>query len=285
MLLYPKYGPGQLWQTMHEEVEQMGGEVRLKSRVIRLLGTNEKLTGVVIETPDGEVTLKADYIFSSMPIAELAGKLPDGALSDRAKATAEQLPYRDFITVGILADKLSLTNETAQPTLGNIPPDCWIYVQEPDIRMGRLQIFNNWSPYLVPDPEHQVWLGLEYFCSKGDALWQMRDEDFIAMAIEELAKMGIVQKAAVKDAVRYRIEKAYPAYFDAYESFPTVRAELDRIANLYCIGRNGQHRYNNMDHSMMTAFEAVRNIKEHFPNKENVWNVNTDKDYQETKKG
>lgn len=280
--LYPKYGPGQLWETMREEVEQMGGEVRLKSRVIRLLGTGEKLTGVVIETPDGEVTLEADYIFSSMPIAELADKLPDGALSDRAKTTAAQLPYRDFITVGILADKLSLTNETDQPTLGNIPPDCWIYVQEPDIRMGRLQIFNNWSPYLVPDPEHQVWLGLEYFCSEGDALWQMDDKNFIEMAIDELAKMGIIEKEHVRDAVRYRIEKAYPAYFDAYEAFPAVRAELDGIANLYCIGRNGQHRYNNMDHSMMTAFEAVRNIREHLPDKENVWNVNTEKDYQET---
>ena len=148
--------------------------------------------------------------------------------------------------------------------------------------MGRLQIFNNWSPYLVPDPEHQVWLGLEYFCSEGDALWQMDDKDFIKMAIDELAKMGIIEKEHVRDAVRYRIEKAYPAYFDAYEAFPAVRAELDAIANLYCIGRNGQHRYNNMDHSMMTAFEAVRNIREHLPDKENVWNVNTDKDYQET---
>lgn len=258
--LYPKYGPGQLWETMSEEVKKMGGEVRLKSRVIRLLGTGNKLTGVVIDTPDGELTLKADYIFSSMPIAELADKLPVGTLSNKAKLAAEQLPYRDFITVGILADKLSLKNETSHPTLGNIPPDCWIYVQEPDIRMGRLQIFNNWSPYLVPNPEHQVWLGLEYFCSKGDTLWQTQDKDFIEMAIEELTKMGIVQKSAVKDAVLYRIEKAYPAYFDSYKKFPTVRAELDCIANLYCIGRNGQHRYNNMDHSMMTAFEAVRNV-------------------------
>lgn len=283
--LYPKYGPGQLWQTMQQKVEGMGGEVRLNHQVVRLLGTKEKLTDVVVMTPEGKQTLTADYVFSSMPIAELADKLPTEAMSSQGRAIAEKLPYRDFITVGILTDKVNLKNTTNRPTLGNIPPDCWIYVQEPDIRMGRLQIFNNWSPYLLPDPEHQVWLGLEYFCRKNDGMWNMKEKGFIAMAIRELETMGILQAKDVKDAVRYRVEKAYPAYFDAYEDFPQVRKELDKIKNLYCIGRNGQHRYNNMDHSMLTAYEAVRNIHEALPTKENVWNVNTEQSYQETKKG
>ena len=151
--------------------------------------------------------------------------------------------------------------------------------------MGRLQIFNNWSPYLVKDPLHQVWLGLEYFAREGAPLWQMKDDAFIEMAKDELETMGILSKRHVKDAVRYRVKKAYPAYFDAYEDFQKIRKELDKITNLYCIGRNGQHRYNNMDHSMRTAIEAVRNLKEHLPDKENVWNVNIKPDYQEAKKG
>lgn len=282
---YPKYGPGQLWEAMAKRIEEKGGIIIKNAKVIELLGTKDHLTGVTIETPGGERTLKADSLFSSMPIAELAPALPKTMISKEALAIAKALPYRDFITVGILTDKIDLTNETDRPTLGDIPPDCWIYIQEPHIHMGRLQIFNNWSPYLVKDPLHQVWLGLEYFVKEGDPLWQMDDEAFIEMAEDELETMGILSKRHVKDAVRYRVKKAYPAYFDAYEDFPKVRHELDKITNLYCIGRNGQHRYNNMDHSMLTAIEAVRNLKKHLPDKENVWNVNTEQDYHEAKEG
>lgn len=278
---YPKYGPGQLWDAMAMRIEANGGIIIRNARVLQILGTKDRLTGVWIETPGGERTIKADYIFSSMPVAELAPALPKDMLTKEAMAVAKALPYRDFITVGILADKIDLTNETDRPTLGDIPPDCWIYIQEPHIHMGRLQIFNNWSPYLVKDPLHQVWLGLEYFAKEGDPFWQMDDESFIQMAEDELETMGILSKHHVKDAVRYRVKKAYPAYFDAYEDFPKVRHELDKISNLYCIGRNGQHRYNNMDHSMLTAIEAVRNLMEHLPDKENIWNVNTESDYHE----
>ncbi len=283
--LYPKYGPGELWEHLRNEIENLGGEVRLNTKVIQLTGTSEKLTGAFIQTQKGKTFIHADHVFSSMPIDELAEALPDGTLTRQTKNIAKNLPYRDFITVGILANQLCLKNKTRRKTLGNIPPDCWIYIQEKEIRMGRLQIFNNWSPYLIPDPEHQVWLGLEYFCNRGDELWDMDDQSFIDMAVKELTSMGILKKEDILDAVRYRIEKAYPAYFDSYKEFPRVQKELDQIKNLYCIGRNGQHRYNNMDHSMMTAIEAVNNLFQGSSDKKNIWQVNMDQSYQETEKG
>jgi protoporphyrinogen oxidase len=168
--------------------------------------------------------------------------------------------------------------------VSDIVPDCWIYIQEPDVRIGRLQIFNNWSPYMVKDLENTVWIGLEYFCNEGDDLWQMSDEDFCKFAIDELVKIDIIDKENVLDSVRLKVKKAYPAYFGTYERFDTVREYLDTVENLYCIGRNGQHRYNNMDHSMLTAIEAVRAIKDGNTDKSIVWNVNTEKEYHEEAK-
>ena len=169
-------------------------------------------------------------------------------------------------------------------TVSDIVPDCWIYVQERDVRLGRLQIFNNWSPYMVDDLENTVFVGLEYFCSEGDEMWDMSDDDFIKMAIDELEKIGVARREHVLDSVRLRVKKAYPAYFGSYEKFGQVRAFLDTFSNLYCIGRNGQHKYNNMDHSMLTAVEAARAIAEGKESKNDIWNVNTETEYHETKK-
>lgn len=162
-------------------------------------------------------------------------------------------------------------------------PDTWIYVQERDVKLGRIQVFNNWSPYLVKDFEHKVWLGLEYFCDEQDEEWNMSDEAFIELAEGELIKLGIVEKEDILDAVRYRIKKAYPAYFGSYKDFDKVKTYIDHISNLYCIGRNGQHRYNNMDHSMVTAFEATYNIINGVKDNENIWAVNTERAYHESK--
>ena len=169
-------------------------------------------------------------------------------------------------------------------TVGNIVPDCWIYIQERDVKIGRLQVFNNWSPYMVKDFENNVWIGLEYFCNEGDELWNMEDKDFIEFASCELEKIGIIDKADILDSTRARVKKAYPAYFGTYAEFDKVRNYLDGIGNLYCIGRNGQHRYNNMDHSMMTAFEAVRTLKRGDAFRDAIWDVNTEKEYHEEKK-
>lgn len=196
---------------------------------------------------------------------------------------AKGLPYRDFITVGILTKKLKLENKTNIKTLNNIIPDCWIYVQEPEVKLGRIQIFNNWSPYMVKNPKETVWIGLEYFCDENDEYWNMSDEEFTNFAIGELEKMEILDKKDVLDSHREKIKKAYPAYFDTYKEINKVINFLNNYSNLYCIGRNGQHRYNNMDHSMLTAIEAVDIIINNKKDKRSIWNINTEKEYHEIK--
>jgi protoporphyrinogen oxidase len=279
---YPKKGPGQLWETLAARVCEQGGEIRKGAKVVGVDTDGGRVLGVTVETENGRETLVADYYFSSMPIKDLVAGMGEVPPAD-VREIAEALPYRDFITVGLLVDRLKLKNETKIPTVGNIVPDCWIYVQDRGVKLGRLQVFNNWSPYMVGDPEHTVWIGLEYFCDEGDDLWSMTDDAFISFATAELAAIGVIDQDAVKDSVRIRVKKAYPAYFGSYERFDTVKDWLSGIENLWCIGRNGQHRYNNMDHSMLTAVEAVRAIAAGKTDKRAVWNVNTEKEYHEEK--
>lgn len=275
---YPKRGPGQLWETMASEIEARGGKIVLNAAVAKIYQTNDRIEAV--ETSDGK-RFEGDWFFSSMPIKDLVESLRS-PVPEEVQTVAKGLPYRDFITVGMLLKSIRLKNQTERKTLNNIVPDCWIYVQERDVHMGRIQVFNNWSPYMVEDPEHTVWLGLEYFCNEGDWMWEMSDEAFIEMAKQELIRMEIIEADAVLDAKRLRVKKAYPAYFDTYEQFDVVRAYLDGFENLYCIGRNGQHRYNNMDHSMLTAMEAVRALR-NGTGKEALWSINTEEVYHETK--
>jgi len=227
--------------------------------------------------------IEGDIFISSMPIKDLVDGLSGRNVPQGILNIAKGLPYRDFITVGLLVNKLNLKNDTNIKTLGNIVPDCWIYVHEPEVKLLRIQIFNNWSPYLVKDAENTVWLSLEYTCQEGDEYWNMSAEEFIDFASEELIKMGIVEKKDILDSHLEKIKKAYPAYFDTYDKFDEMRNYLDDFENLYCIGRNGQHRYNNMDHSMLTAFEVVKNMKAGIKDKSNIWNVNTEKEYHEEK--
>ena len=278
---YPKYGPGQLWQKMKAEIEKQGGEIYLNCAVQELIQDKGRIVGVKTQQDKKIEVWDADYIISSMPIKDLVHDIQDENLPAEVKDVADGLLYRDFITVGVLVDKLKLKNTTKIKTLGNIVPDCWIYIQEPDVKIGRLQIFNNWSPYLVQDPAHKVWLGLEYFCQENDDKWTMPDEEFIQFAIGELERIGVISAEDVEDSVCIHVPKAYPAYFGRYKDFAVVRKYLDSIENLYCIGRNGQHRYNNMDHSMMTAIEAVNVLKDRNYSKKNIWNVNTEKEYHE----
>ena len=198
---------------------------------------------------------------------------------------AEGLPYRDFVTVGLLVKKLNLKNQTKLQTLNNLVPDCWIYVQDVGVKLGRIQIFNNWSPYLVKDPENTVWIGLEYFCTEGDKYWNLSEEKWVKFGTAELMKMGVISSEKdVLDSHREKVKKAYPAYFDTYSRMDDLIGYLNGFGNLYCVGRNGQHRYNNMDHSMATAFEAVGNILSGREDKKNIWSVNTEKEYHEEKK-
>ena len=281
---YPKYGPGQLWETLAEKIEENGGKIKKGWKVKRINIQDKTIKSVVCETDGMEVIIEGDIFISSMPVKDLVQGFSGIEVSKEMHEIAAGLPYIDFQTVGVLVKKIKLKNQTKMKTLGDIVPDCWIYVQEPEVKMLRLQIFNNWSPYLVKDAENTVWIGLEYTCQENDRYWNMEDKEFSEFAINELASMNIIDKEDVLDYHREKVKKAYPAYFDTYEHMDKLVEYLDTFSNLYCIGRNGQHRYNNMDHSMATAFEAVKNIKSGIIEKDNIWNVNTEKEYHETKK-
>lgn len=287
---YPKYGPGQLWECAADEVVSMGGKLIKQAHVDNVQFPDEN--HVIVEYMDTSENnegirkqLTGNIVISSMPLKDLVysmGKI----VPEPVRAIAQGLPYRDFVTVGLLLSELSLENRTKIKTLQNIVPDCWIYVQDTGVKLGRIQIFNNWSPYMVADPEHHVWIGLEYFCREDDEFWNLSDEESAKFAIRELIKMGIIDSEdKVLDSHREKVKKAYPAYFDTYLQIDTLIQYLNTIPNLYCVGRNGQHRYNNMDHSMATAFETVESILKHETNKEPIWNVNTEKSYHESKEG
>ncbi len=277
---YPKLGPGQLWETVAEKFKQSGGKILTECLVEKILTDCDKIKSVVYKDNNGEHILEGDIFISTMPIKDLCNGL-DATIPNDILHAATTLPYRDFMTVGLLLKKMNLKNKTNYKTYGDIVPDCWIYVQDTSVKLGRIQIFNNWSPYLVQNPESTVWIGLEYFCNEGDGLWQMSNDEAINFAVNELIKLKIIKKEYVIDSHRELIKKAYPAYFDSYSKMPEIIKYLNEFQNLYCIGRNGQHRYNNMDHSMITAFEAVDNIKFNRTDKSNIWNVNTEKVYHE----
>ena len=276
---YPKKGPGQLWEYLADDIRSLGGEIVMNTRVKDIEVADVRVVSVTYE--DWR-RFSADIFMSTMPVRDLVAGMGDVPPAD-VRRVAAGLPYRDYITVGLLVDKLKLQNKTKVKTLTGNVPDCWIYIQEREVKLGRLQLFNNWSPYMVKDPEHTMWLGLEYFCNEGDELWSMSDDEFIKFAIDELASIDVIDKEDVKDATRIKVKKAYPAYFDTYKEFDTVKDWLSGIPNLWCLGRNGQHRYNNMDHSMLTAIEAVRAIAAGSTDKTAVWGVNTEKEYHEEK--
>ena len=281
---YPKYGPGQLWETLADEFEKKGGKILKEHSVQKINIKGNKIVSVEC-VHDGKIEVfSGDIFISSMPLKDLVEDMKEEVVPEDIRKIATGLPYRDFMTVGLLLKKLDLKNKTKIQTLGNIVPDCWIYVQEPDVKLGRIQIFNNWSPYMVSKPEEQVWIGLEYFCNEGDEYWNMSDEEFTKFAIKELVSMGIIEENDVLDSHRERVKKAYPAYFDTYDEIDKLIAYLNKFDNLYCVGRNGQHRYNNMDHSMVTAMETVKNIRNNVTTKDNIWKVNTEKEYHEVKK-
>jgi protoporphyrinogen oxidase len=278
--LYPKFGPGQMWEEVAKQVRGKGGEIHFEHLVRGLRLQNGRVAAVYAwdASTDREVEFACDYAFSTMPVRDLVRGINDVPLEVRA--VAEALPYRDFITVGLLAKKMRANPQSGSAHANNMPPDNWIYIQESDVKVGRLQIFNNWSPGMVADSS-KIWMGLEYFCNEGDPLWSLSDSELKALAKHEMAKIGLMDEADVEDAVVIRMPKAYPAYFGGYARFEVVRDWLDGIGNLFLIGRNGMHRYNNQDHSMLTAKIAVDNILAGCEDKSNIWAVNVDDDYHE----
>lgn len=275
--LYPKLGPGQMWETVADQVRARGGEVLTGWRVTGIELDEGRVRAVVARQRDGQPRrFAADHVFSSMPLRDLVAAVdPHDAVPADAADVAAGLVYRDFLTVGLLLDDLAVREAD-----GGRLRDTWIYLQDPGVRAGRLQIFNNWSPYLVADPG-KTWVGLEYFCDVGDDLWGRADDALRALAVDELCAMGLARRSAVLDGVVLRMPKAYPAYFGSYDRFAELRRWLDGIGNLWLVGRNGMHRYNNQDHSMLTAMKAVDLIAAGRTDKAPVWAVNTELDYIE----
>jgi protoporphyrinogen oxidase len=281
--MYPKLGPGQMWETVAHIVEEKGGVIIKNSEAIdfHIVGNQMSEISYFDNLTGQTIAVKGDYFFSSMPVKDLIHGIGD-IIPDIIRQVSNGLQYRDFMTVGLLLNKLKIKNETKIHTLNGLVPDSWIYIQEKEVRVGRLQIFNNWSPYMVAD-FNKVWIGLEYFCIEGDELWGMKDDEFIQFAINELHSIDIIDKNDVLDSTLIRMPKTYPAYFGTYSQFNIVRNYLDKVENLFLIGRNGMHKYNNQDHSMLTAITAVNNIITGVKSKDNIWSINSEEEYHEEK--
>jgi protoporphyrinogen oxidase len=279
---YPKYGPGQMWETVAREVTKAGGEIRFGQRIVGVYTENGRVKEVEVEDQATRTRQRVacDYFFSTMPVKELVKQTSPQPPAE-VREVAEGLQYRDFLTVGLLLKKLHVQVKGQQPA--ESVQDNWIYVQDGGVQVGRIQVFNNWSPYMVADRENTVWIGLEYFVSQGDVLWRTPDENLVKLGTLELERIGFIRKEDVLDGCVLRMPKAYPAYFGTYDRLGVVQQWAASIPNLFLIGRNGMHRYNNQDHSMLTAMMAVDNILEGRTDHSNLWEVNLDMVYHEEK--
>jgi protoporphyrinogen oxidase len=274
--LYPKFGPGQLWEHVAELVQAGGGEIHTGITIDRVRLEGKRVVAVEgVDESGSRFEFAGDHFFSTMPVRDLIRAMGD--VPREVREVSEGLQYRDFVTVGLLVKKLDVVEKD-----GSRIKDNWIYIQESDVSVGRVQVFNNWSPWLVADPE-KVWVGLEYFCNEGDALWNRSDEEMTRLAVEELARMGFVRPEDVEDSHVVRVPKTYPAYFGSYDRFDEIRNFTDNVENLFLIGRNGMHKYNNQDHSMLTAMTAVDNLLSGIVSKNNIWEINTEMEYHEEK--
>ncbi len=273
--LYPKYGPGQMWGVCADEIRKMGGTVLLNARVVGVnLSGNRVVSVEYVDEKTGKMeSINGDLFFSSMPVRDFISCINED-VPQRVRSIADGLLYRDFFVVGLLLKSMRKQES------GEYIKDNWIYIQEPGVSAGRLQVFNNWSEYLVADPS-TVWVGVEYFCNETDELWKMSDGDAIAFAAAELEKIGLIDSDVVLDGTVVRMPKAYPAYFGTYDQFSVVKDWLCSIENLFPIGRNGMHRYNNQDHSMLTAMLTVDGLVDDSLQKEEIWNVNAEEEYHE----
>ena len=262
---YPRYGPGQMWEMCRDRVEDMGGTVLMRHQVEAIEMEGDRAVAVRARSPEGVVRIEADHVISTMPVRELVAAI-EPAPAEPVRAAGQGLKYRDFLTVALMLDR------------DNLFPDNWIYIHTPGVKVGRIQNFNNWSRAMVPDAGRTC-LGLEYFCFEGDNLWDTSDADLIALATKELALLGLADGAHVVDGSVVRMPKAYPVYDSVYrEHLDNVRGFIDPIRNLHPIGRNGMHKYNNQDHSMLTAMMTIWNMQ---GAKHDVWAVNTDFEYHE----
>ena len=281
--LYPKKGPGSLWEEVARQVREMGGKIYFHQDVQKIYQEGNSITTVTtVNAQTGQSgAWEGDYFFSTMPVKELITGMED-PVPDSVREVAEGLQYRDFINVGILLSQLSGPGKKPGEYEKLELKDNWIYIQERDVKVGRLMIYNNWGGGMIKDP-NTTWIGMEYFCNKTDAIWELDDETIEGMAVMELEKMGLARVDDVLDATVRKMEKTYPAYFGTYDRFSEIREFTDQFENLFLVGRNGMHKYNNADHSMLCAMVAVDNIEAGILSKDNLWSINTEQEYHEEK--
>lgn len=274
--LYPPKGPGQLWEIVAKKCQEKGVTILMNHRLEEVLLKDENVSEVLVKSSDSEeaIKFKVDYLISSMPVKHLVEGIKP-KLEEKAYDIGSSLEYRDFLIVGVLLKDLKIKEN------GNNISDNWLYIQDQGYEMGRVQLFHNWSKEMLADP-NTYWIGAEYFCNEGDDIWSLSENTMADLAIEELCRIGIIDKVDVLDHVVVKMPKAYPSYIGTYAQFKEVRKCLDKIENLFLIGRNGKHRYNNQDHSMLSAKEAVKNILNSNKEKENIWKVNTEQEYLES---
>jgi protoporphyrinogen oxidase len=278
---YPKFGPGQMWETVAAEVTKAGGEIRFGHRVTAIFTEGDAVREVEVEDEAGKRSrIACDYFFSTMPVKELVKQTTPPPPAE-VREVAAGLQYRDFLTVGLLMKKLHVQVKGSQPA--STVDDNWIYVQDGGVQVGRIQVFNNWSPYMVADRQNTVWIGLEYFVDQDDVLWNTPDANLVTLGTRELERIGFIKGEDVLDGCVLRMPKAYPAYFGTYDRLSVVQDWAARFTNMFLVGRNGMHRYNNQDHSMLTAMMAVDNILEGRTDQRNLWEVNLEETYHEEK--
>jgi protoporphyrinogen oxidase len=265
---YPRLGPGQMWETARDRIAEWGSEVLMKHYVTALEMKDGRVVAVRVSSPEGEKRIAGDHFISTMPLRTLVQSF-DPPVPAHVRAAGDGLNYRDFLVVALMLDRSDLF------------PDNWIYIHTPGVRVGRIQNFNNWSKAMVPEPGVTC-LGMEYFCFEGDGLWTSRDQDLVELAKKELGQLGLADPNLVKDGAVVRMPKAYPVYDSTYRAhLDVVRSFIDPIPNLHTVGRNGMHKYNNQDHSMLTAMFALENMR---GAKHDLWAVNTDFEYHEEQK-
>ncbi|MFY0594224.1 NAD(P)/FAD-dependent oxidoreductase [Roseivirga sp.] len=274
--LYPQKGPGQLWETVEATCRTKGVDIRMQQRVTKVKTNGNRINAVEVwdKLTQTTYTLPCDQLISTMPVRHLIAGL-DMVVPEKVKSVASSLEYRDFMIVGILLDELKLKNGN-----GESIDDNWLYIQDQGMQVGRVQLFHNWSPEMTADPD-KSWIGAEYFCQEGDDLWQCDDDALISLAAEELHRIGLLDSSKVLDGTVVRMPKAYPSYVGSYRDFESVKSFFNTIDNVYLIGRNGTHKYNNQDHSMLTALEAVNSLMDNGKNKQSIWHVNTESAYHE----
>lgn len=278
---YPKYGVSQMWEKTAEKFVEMGGSIHKNCKVLSIRTDDKVVTGIDCMADGDQFFVPCDILISSMPLRAMIGGMQN--VPYNVREVAHGLGYRDLVSIGVELTDMGYRNKSDAKTINDILPDSALYINDTKVKLGRLQIFNNFSPYMVGNSD-RVWLGLNYYCNEGDYYWNLNDQAWKDLVVSDLMNLGMIKNSdAILDFYKVAVKKAFPGYHDTYERFGEIVEYLNGFGNLYCVGRNGQHRFNTMEQSMLTSFETVKNIITGTKTKDNIWNVNDISDNDDIK--